>query len=199
MADKILKARNWTGLIYPDDCKENWLSILDDAHVPYALSPLHDKDENDDGSLKKAHHHIIVSFDGPTTEKVVQDLLDSLAKDHAPRVQIIRSIRSSYRYLTHKDNPEKYQYSESGIRFGGGFDLNDILTQTEIIEMQIEIIEVINKYDFCEFEDLVNYFIATNNKDYLHICLNKSTYSLGKYLASKRYKKQTGGDRTDDE
>ena len=49
------RARNWSLVVYPESAPENWRDILDDYHIPWVESPLHDKDINPDGEIKKAH------------------------------------------------------------------------------------------------------------------------------------------------
>lgn len=63
---KDQRARMWTFVVYPESAPENWRDILSDYHIPWVESPLHDKDVNPDGEVKKAHWHIILFFDGKT-------------------------------------------------------------------------------------------------------------------------------------
>ncbi|HDT7711324.1 TPA: replication protein, partial [Enterococcus faecium] len=46
------RTRNWTFVVYPESAPENWREFLDELHVPWVESPLHDKDVNPDGELK---------------------------------------------------------------------------------------------------------------------------------------------------
>ena len=55
------RARNWSLVVYPESAPENWRDILDDYHIPWVESPLHDKDINPDGEIKK-HIGILVYF-----------------------------------------------------------------------------------------------------------------------------------------
>ena len=48
------RARNWSLVVYPESAPENWRDILDDYHIPWVESPLHDKDVNPDGEIKKS-------------------------------------------------------------------------------------------------------------------------------------------------
>ena len=74
----IKKGRDWTFLVYPESAPENWRDILDQTHMRWIESPLHDKDTNPDGSKKKAHWHIMLSSDGPITEKQVKSIIAPL-------------------------------------------------------------------------------------------------------------------------
>ena len=54
------KNRNWTFLIYPESAPNDWFEILQNTGLPFAVSPLHDKDFNPTGDQK--NHIIIVLF-----------------------------------------------------------------------------------------------------------------------------------------
>ena len=56
--DKRFKTRAWTFIVYPDSAPDDWRDILDDLHIPWCESPLHDKDQNPTGEQKKAHWHV---------------------------------------------------------------------------------------------------------------------------------------------
>ena len=79
----------------------------------FAISPLHDKDLNATGEPKKAHWHVIVVYGSPTTESNVKSLTERL---NAPKPIPLEQVRGYYRYLTHKDNPEKAQYDEKTFK-----------------------------------------------------------------------------------
>ena len=65
------KGRDWTFIVYPESAPDNWRELLDDTHLRWIESPLHDKDVNEDGEIKKPHWHILLSFEGPVTLKAV--------------------------------------------------------------------------------------------------------------------------------
>nr|WP_012218463.1 replication protein B [Lactiplantibacillus plantarum]ADU77110.1 replication protein B [Shuttle DNA vaccine vector pLKV1]CAA77780.1 repB [Lactiplantibacillus plantarum]CAR79031.1 replication protein [Cloning shuttle vector pA13] len=72
------KGRDWTFIVYPESAPDNWRTVLDETHLLWIESPLHDKDMNADGEIKKSHYHILLTFDGPVTEKQVIKLIDPL-------------------------------------------------------------------------------------------------------------------------
>ena len=104
---KVVKKRNWGFVVYPESAPSDWREQLQATGLQCAISPIHDKDLNPDGTPKKAHHHVIAVFNGPTSYGVVKALTDKLKQ---PIPQALESVRGNYRYFTHKDNPEKYQY-----------------------------------------------------------------------------------------
>ena len=57
----VEKGRDWTFIVYPESTPKNWRDILDETHMRWVESPLHDKDVNPDGELKKEHYHILLN------------------------------------------------------------------------------------------------------------------------------------------
>lgn len=107
---KNAKSRNWTFLVYPESAPEDWEDILAGYTYCYCL---HDKDvEKDTGKLKKAHIHVLMTFEGPTTYTSVKQLTDRL---NGPEPQPARSLRGMIRYLIHADNKNKYHYSREDL------------------------------------------------------------------------------------
>lgn len=53
---KETRTRSWTFVLYDDSAPKDWRDRLDEYHIPWAESPLHDQDENADGTPKK---HIV--------------------------------------------------------------------------------------------------------------------------------------------
>lgn len=117
------RGRNWGIVIYPESLPENWKDII--RAEPIALSPLHDRDVNPDGELKKDHYHLVLNYKGNKSFEQIDELARSLK---APIPQRINSLTGAVRYLTHMDNPEKYQYNTSDILTFGGFDLESCLS-----------------------------------------------------------------------
>ena len=150
-----VKKRYWTCVLYPESAPENWREILTKTGLQVAISPLHDKDVNPDEEIKKAHYHLILCFTGPTTGNVVKGITDSL---NCPAPGPIESVRGLYRYFTHKDNPEKYQYDEKDIKLFNGFDISSYvsLTKEEKYEAIGKIMDIINENGITEYIDLLN-------------------------------------------
>ena len=55
---KEQRSNKWAFLFYKESAPEDYLEILEGLHIPFILSPWHDKDVNrKTGELKKAHKH----------------------------------------------------------------------------------------------------------------------------------------------
>ena len=183
---KNVKKRNWAFVLYPESAPENWRDLLQQTGIQAAISPLHDKDVNPDGEVKKSHYHVIITYNNTTTYNAVKDLTDSL---NCPIPQPLEQVRGYYRYLTHKDNPEKYQYDEKDITTINGFDILDYveLTTTEINKIKIEIQQIIRDNQILEYADLMDLLLDNDMKNYWDVASNH-TYFFDKYIASCRNK-----------
>lgn len=168
---KYVKSRTWGAVVYPESAPEDWLKILEETRVQFAVSPLHDKDTDPYGEIKKSHWHVIVCWDGPVTEVAAKKLMDSI---NAPKPIKLESVRGAYRYFTHMDNPDKYQYDDKDIRVFNGFDISSYISMTkeekyEAISTiknlihQRRITEYIDLLDIVEEEDYSLFKVACDN------------------------------------
>ena len=186
MASKDVKKRYWALIGYPESLPDNWLDILQETGLQCAVSPLHDKDVNPDGEVKKPHYHIILVYAGPTSYNVVKRIADSL---NAPDPKYLESIRGYYRYFTHKDNPEKYQYDEKDIRTVNGFSIADYveLTRSEIVAIKAKIQRLIREMDILEYSDLLDILLDSDMSVEYEVA-TCNTFRFEKYISSRRNK-----------
>lgn len=190
MATKSIKKRNWAFVLYPESAPDNWRDLLQMSGLPAVISPLHDKDKDPTGEPKKAHYHIILTYPGPTTFNAVRTFTDSL---NQPIPQPLESVQGYYRYLTHEDNPDKYQYDKSDIVPVNGFDVHDYIeiSKTEAMKIIKDIQQVIITVDIREYSDLLDYLLEVN-QEWWQVAVNH-TMMLNAYLKSRRYKLQQEG------
>lgn len=181
---KLSKKRNWAFVAYPESLPKNWQEILTQTGLPIAISPLHDKDENPDGTKKKPHYHIILIYSGPTSFSVVQTLTQKL---NAPAPIPLEAVRGYYRYLTHKDNPEKKQYDEKDIKTLNDFAILDFveIKKSEVIKIKKDLQILILKECFVEYADFMD-FVLTELTDAEYDVASSHTYFFDKYICSRR-------------
>lgn len=183
-----IKSRYWAFILYLDSAPQNWKDILQQTGCQFAISPYHDSDINADGSTKKPHYHVIVCYDGPTTFNVISRICNSV---NATIPQPLSQIRGYYRYLTHKDNPEKFQYSEKDITTINGFNIDNYIdmTYTEVAELLLQIQYLIRDKHILEYSDLLDYCIDNDLKEFWDVARNH-TLLLQTYINSRRFKTQ---------
>lgn len=199
-----VKKRNWAFIVYPSkeqlevidsdydgsdgygSVPDNWRETLNVSGLMYAISPLHDKDVLDDGSgkFKKPHYHVIVVYGSPTTYKNVKNLTDSL---NSPAPQPLEQVKGYYRYFTHEDNPEKYQYDKSDIVTGGGFNILDFveITKSQIFKIKFELQALIREQNFLEYQEFMDYIQDNLNLEEYEIA-SSNTLFFNAYLKSRR-------------
>ena len=211
MAEKksSIKKRNWAFFVYPTkeqldavgsaydgsdgygSAPDDWIQQLQLSGLQFAISPLHDKDKHEDGSgrTKKPHYHVIVIYGSPTTYNNVKNLTDSF---NSPIPQPLEQVRGYYRYLTHKDNPDKYQYDEEDIVTGGGFNIADYieLSKSEVTEIKFKLQRLIREQNIIEYSalmdyiqdnlDRINYDVASTHTIFFNTYIRSIRHSLQK-------------------
>lgn len=184
-----IKKRYWAFVMYLDSAPINWRDILTETGLSVCVSPYHDKDINADNTPKKPHYHVILCYEGPTTYKNVKVITDKL---NATIPIPLEQVRGYFRYLTHKDNPEKYQYEEKDIISINGFNTADYneLTYSQIKSIIIDIQKFILKYDILEYSDLLDLLLDNELYDMLDVSSNH-TILFNSYICSRRNKKNT--------
>lgn len=95
------RTRNWATVVYPESAPADWKMILQEECVPALVSPIHDKDVNADGEIKKEHYHVMILFDGVKTQEQAQEIFSAIG---GVGVEPIKSVRSYARYLGHKSS-----------------------------------------------------------------------------------------------
>ena len=185
---KEKRSNKWTFLFYKESAPENYLEILEELHIPFILSPWHDKDVNSEtGEFKKSHKHGVLFFESLKSYSQVSELLTE--KLNTPsHVEVVMSPKGMYDYFIHAENPEKTLYNIEDIESGCGFELDKFLIEQNSNLFLETVIDVITDNNFTEFEDLVHY--ARNKDISLLGLIIERTYFFTKFLDSRRYNPQ---------
>lgn len=92
---------------------EGWPVVKDYAWI------VHDKDEKQDGTLKRAHIHCMIRFTGPVpTEAILARVKAVTGRDDVVKYEHLGKCyawKKAVAYLTHEITPEKYQYSRDEV------------------------------------------------------------------------------------
>lgn len=143
------RSRTWMILLYEDDPTHK--SVLDGklAELDWNYAGrIHDKDDG-----VKVHHHVVVLFkDGRKNTDIAADL--GIEKRW---LRAWDRKKKALRYLCHRDNPEKFQYSTDGIygtiaeqavsACSKGNELSEAQAITELTKMLDEIDGIVS-YSF---------------------------------------------------
>lgn len=181
------RTRNWTFVIYPESLPLNWRDIIDEEHIQWVESPVHDKDINANGELKKPHLHILVMYDGVKTFEQIKELTGKL---NAPMPQKVASAKGLVRYMSHMDNPEKIQYDKNQIIGHGGSDISELLKPTSSSRYLLirEMIEFVKTSEIIEICDLIEYAMTERFDDWFPLLCDNSSYIMNAVLKSYRHR-----------
>lgn len=175
--------RQWTIVVYPESAPENWRNLLDGQ--TWIESPLHEKDINPDGTLKKPHWHIIISNQGKISYNQAKEIADML---NGASPQFVQNMVGMVRYLAHIDNPEKAQYDPKKI-IGHGIDVDKYLQNAiDIDNLICEIEEFIDEHKIIEYAKLtrVARMMKEEHPDW-HKVISTHTIHFKAYVNSCRH------------
>ena len=195
-AKRAGRTRNYTTIMYPEDLPDDWRDKLDETHIKWIESPLHDKDVNPDGTPKKAHHHILLMFGCVKSLGQVSDLLadvfglsptGSIIGVAVP--QAVSDRCALIRYFAHMDHPSKAQYDIADIVGHNGADPAEIMrySQSETLSMMIDIEKYIESNHIMELCDLSAAIRETHPEWYV-IISTRSTVYFNAFIRSYRHK-----------
>ena len=186
-SNKETRTRNWTIVVYPESAPENWRDIINDMHIEWIESPLHDSDYNGDGERKKEHWHILLMFGGVKTYAQVMELIEPL---NCPIPQRCHNVKSMVRYMCHLDNPDKFQYPVSNIKSYGGVDISEMFrpSSSERYSLIGDMIRFIKDYNIFEFQDLMDYALEYESNTWFPLLCDNSTLVISQYIKSQRHR-----------
>lgn len=102
------RSLHWALVLYPSEDPTHKLALdyILENYSKYAYI-CHDKDILDDGSTKKVHYHIVVSFSNYRWRNAIAEEL----KITPNYLEKIRNLENALKYLIHYNNSNKYQYA----------------------------------------------------------------------------------------
>lgn len=184
----IGRTRNFASIVYPESAPDDWISILEEEHIPILISPLHDKDicQSAEKQPKKPHYHIIVMYSSVKTDEQARELLD---KVNAVGCEHVQSIRGYARYLCHLDNPDKHRYSENNIIALSGADYYSVKElETDNLRIIKEMCYFVQDNDIEDIDELIEYAMVYE-ENWFRILATKSTLFMREYIRSRAFRK----------
>lgn len=183
--------KKYSLICYPESCNiEESLLYFRDVLESYAYI-LHDRDYNEDGTLKKPHYHVYLEFSKPVSSNTICNHFNVKVWES------VKNMNGVIQYMTHKRYPNKAQYSWKEIKYFN-IDVENICekmqscanNEQETLVLILMYIKT-NEVDFC---DLLEY-VLNNGYYYTY----RSNYSIIKdYMQDFRkrpnYKKNRVGE-----
>lgn len=177
--------RNFATVVYPESAPEGWQDMLSDFHIPAFISPLHDKDFNPTGEVKKPHFHVMIMFEGAKSVDQAQDIFNFIG---GVGCEVVNTIRGYARYLCHLDNPDKAMYSLEDVRSLSGADFFGIINlAVDKYKALDDMCEFCVENRIVEYSDLCDY-ARKERFDWWRILCDCGSMHMRNYLSSKRHK-----------
>lgn len=182
---KETRTRNWVIVLYPESAPENWREIIDDHHIEWVESPLHEFDTDPTGCVKKPHWHVLLMFGGVKSYDQVLEFCKPL---NCPIPQRCHNAKAMVRYFAHLDNPDKWQYSVNDIVSHGGVEIADLLkpSASERYTIIKEMCEYVAGYNITEFFELMDYAMNERFDTWFPMLCDNSAYIVNQYIKSNR-------------
>ena len=179
------KSKYFCAILYPYSTTydvDKLIKALANEHLTFAVSPIHDKDVEEDGSPKKAHYHLLLAYSSATTLNNIRCWFKNCGMPECElhSVRVCASGVGYFRYLTHKDNPEKAQYDYKDIRV---FNDSDELfkkfskTASEKIDDLVRIFQIVDELNTISFHSLIQYLML-NERDLFKLLTSSSALAI---------------------
>lgn len=179
------KSKYFCAVLYPDSTTydaDKLIKALAEEHLSFAVSPIHDRDVDVDGSMKKGHYHLLIAYSSATTLNNIRGWFKVCGMPEAElhSVRICASGVGYYRYLTHKDNPEKAQYNDKDISVFNDFDelfKKFSKTASEKIDNLVRIFQIVDDLNAISFHNLIQYLML-NERDLFKMLTSSSALAI---------------------
>lgn len=175
-----VKARFWSGILYPENMRDDWEdSISELLQIPYCYC-IHDKDLlKESEEERKVHVHLIICFSNTTTFKTAMRTFHKLDKNALcsclSTCEYIQNIRYMYNYLIHDTDKakkdKKFQYPLSSRKFGNNFDIGSYeqLDISDRDRMLNELLDCVISENFTNFSDFYMFFKSNYDSSYFQV------------------------------
>ena len=172
--------KTWTFILYPESATKDWLLGLEASKKGFMVSPVHDKDTDNDGNVKKAHYHVVISDPRGMSYNTAQKIS---ARIGGVRPETVKSEKGMKDYLTHKGDEGKYQYNPSDIVYGNGLN-EESFENDDSVDDIVSLFLYIASKGFTEYSDLIDDLVADEDKRALFECAVSKAYAVQTYLRS---------------
>lgn len=179
------KSKYFCAILYPSSTTydvDKFIKALAKEHLTFAVSPIHDKDVDEDGSPKKAHYHLLLAYSSATTLNNIRGWFTScgMPESDLHSLRVCASAVGYYRYLTHKDNPKKAQYDVKDIRIFNDFDeifKKFAFSESDKVDKLVRIFQIVDELNTISFHALIQYLML-NERDLFKILTSSSALAI---------------------
>lgn len=143
------QSRKFSGVFYLESdnyCADDVIQTLQEYFDQWAWI-VHDKDVEEDGSLKQPHVHWVGSVANPIPLTTVSNRLTVPEQF----VEFVKNWKGSIRYLVHASNPEKTQYSVDAVH--SNFEVGQYLARGAEVQFGM-ILQYLDDHPTADFREL---------------------------------------------
>lgn len=181
----------WWGYLYLDSAPEDWEQRIRESGYECVWA-LHDKDVTAAGEPKKPHVHVAVRFHSQQPAATAKEVLGEFGVLEKS-VQFRDNWRAVCRYMTHMDDPDKYQYDPSIVNESGGADWRDAIARTSDMYRTIR-----DMKRFCREAGVTSYaafsdWCDENNEEWSCAICDKAGGEIHEYINGLRYDRERYG------
>ena len=130
-----MTGRTFTASLKPSwnlDQIQQFVGSLTGTAYAYVIN--HDKDsDSDTGEVIENHTHILLEYDTPRKITTVANLLGV----EPNFVELVKSKKAFLRYLTHMDDPDKYQYHPDEVITNNAVPYQDLIKGQNLSDKEI--------------------------------------------------------------
>lgn len=177
---KPLKYRHFIVLLYEDTTSYDFETVLRVCKSQKKWAYIKHMPESNE---KKEHFHVILSFENAKSKTTLANQLGIPENFIDP----IKSFRTICRYLIHKDDEDKYQYSLEQVKVSTLFErefkkqFDDIETEDQIIDKIYQFIDNLKKgkFTYLEMQRQLILYVNTNCYDRIY---KRYRFEFNEYL-----------------
>lgn len=180
---------NFSGVLYPEHfCSNRKLAVKflkDTFQTQGAISPLHDSDLQEDGTLKKEHWHFVLHFQNQKSLGVCRKLLGDKGL-----IQVCQSLATMCRYFFHLDDDDKFQYPTFDYDSFLNFNFQKQINAFEDFDSKIDtLIMIITVNEITNMQDLIYYVQGSDKYRYLLSFIAQKMFFLKEFMKAMDYQR----------
>lgn len=156
---------HWALVLYPneDPTHKTALEYIKENYSKYAYIK-HDKDVLEDGSIKKEHYHVVVSFSNYRWRNAISNELGITIN----YIEKVRNIENALKYLIHYNNSNKYQYDIEEVKGTLKHKLDTLINNEDKTESEkvLELLDYIeSSKEYIRVADFIRFVCSSNLYD----------------------------------
>ena len=110
---------------------DNFLVEMEGTATVFIIN--HDKDINENGEIKETHTHVYLDYSTPRKITTIANLLEV----EPNFIELVKNKKGFLRYLTHKDEDNKYKYNDNEVYTNSSVSYTATLLGNQLSDREI--------------------------------------------------------------